>query len=246
MKFTQTRQQARFNIGQLNFRPILSQSEVFFFFFGHRDQGQYFIQQTEMWPCGPSVCVTSTIHWAAYEGMLSPSEFFCPASQSPWKASEPQRSDTLKVLTSGPGFLIKETKAFLFHTLLESMYLFCDRFLSLVARCYCILSECSLTRSPHISQLFFCMGDRFRGHINKAAMEMSPLWMFTSIFSSEIQPFHLWTHVPTANNMVNAWFCIPDSPPLPLQPPPLKPMITLDASCVRPWLVVGQLKDKLL
>lgn len=41
MKFTQIKQQTRFNICQLTFRSILSPTEAFFFFFEHRDQAIY-------------------------------------------------------------------------------------------------------------------------------------------------------------------------------------------------------------
>lgn len=121
-------------------------------------------------------------------------------------------------------------------------------FYHLVERCCCVLSEWSLALWFCRSQLYLFFFFFFKGwgHVNRTAVKIFPLQMFTSTFLSGIQPFYLWACYPTANNRVNSTSYVSDSPPVPIQPPQLKPMIMLDAFCVMLGLEMGQLKDKLL
>lgn len=125
------------------------------------------------------------------------------------------------------------------------MCLFCGRFLSLGGKmllCLQWMVTCPLVSQILIVPLFFLEW----GHVDRTAVGIFPLQMFTSIFLSGIQPFCLWTCCATANSIGISWSYISDSSPVPVQPPQLKPMIMLDAFCVMLGLEMGQLKDKLL
>lgn len=142
----------------------------------------------------------------------------------------------------------ERTKAFLCHVFIGSMWdVFCDRFLSLGGKmllCLKWMVTCPMIlQIPIVPFFFFFKG---WGHVNRTAVKIFPLQMFTSTFLSGIQPFYLWACYPTANNRVNSTSYVSDSPPVPIQPPQLKPMIMLDAFYVMLGLEMGQLKDKLL
>lgn len=130
-----------------------------------------------MYPCDHSVCITSMISWTADEGMLSPSQFFHPCLSSPCRLQNPRGELHSRVLMSWPGFWWKNkdiTVSYFYREHMVCIY-FVIGFYHLVERCYCIWSERSLSPSFHRSWLFFHMGDGFRGHVDKTAMEIFPL-----------------------------------------------------------------------
>lgn len=129
------------------------------------------------------------------------------------------------------------------------MCLFCDRFLSLGGKmllCLKWMVTCPVVLPILIVPRLLPPPPFFLewGHVKRTGVEIFPLQMFTSIFLSGIPSLYLWACYPTANNTVNSRSFISDSPPVPIQPPQLKPVIMLDAFCVVLGLEMGQLKDK--
>lgn len=183
----------------------------------------------------------SMISWTADEGMLSPSQFFCPCLSSPCRRLTPRRVLRSGVPMSWPGFWL-ENKAILCRTIYREHMVciyFVIGFYHLVERCYCGWSEWAFRHRLADASCFFARVTDLGGTSTRPPWKYFLSRRLPLSFYLKFSLFACGQGFPEANNLANS--CVSNS-----TPPQLQPMIMLGAFCVMLWLVTGQLKDKLL